>query len=102
MRKRGVNGFAYFLLPVLITDWIVHCYSAYAAVEDEHLLLNPIDGKIIQKIGPPKPSRHFLEGQGKGSSDCVIEKCHFEIEAGINWLSEDQAQIIKDQPCRQW
>lgn len=88
--------FILFLLPVLVAAWIMPGYSAYAANGSELLPLNPIDGKIIQKIGPPDIPDISREARAKGLQPASLKNVTLRLKPGVNWLNEDQAQIIKE------
>lgn len=88
--------FILFLLVVLVAAWIMPGYSAYAANRSELLPLNPIGGKIIQKIGPPDLPDISRDARAKGLQPASLKNVTLRLKPGVNWLSEDQSQIIKE------
>ncbi|NPV44285.1 MAG: copper amine oxidase N-terminal domain-containing protein [Firmicutes bacterium] len=88
--------FILFLLPVMVAALSMPGLSAYAATGSEPLLLNPIDGKIIQKIGPPSLPDISIEARAKGIQPASLKNITLRLKPGVDWLSEDQVQIIKE------
>jgi len=88
--------FILFLLPVLFAVWIMPVYSTYTAAVSEPMQSNLMEREIIQKIGPPNLPDISKEARAKGIQYASLKNITFRLKPGINWLSETQAQIIKE------
>jgi len=88
--------FILFLLPVLFAVWIMPVYSTYTAAVSEPMQSNLMEGEIIQKIGPPNLPDISKEARVKGIQPASLKNITLRLKPGIDWLSETQAQIIKE------
>lgn len=84
------------LLPVLLIAWNMPGFSAYAFTGIQPLTLNLVDGKLIEKMGPPSLPQIAKEARAKGLQPASLKNVTLRLKPGVSWLSESQAQTIKE------
>lgn len=81
----------------LATVWLTPCYPKCSVHVDEPFTpINLINTSAIQKIGPPNLPHISSEARAKGLRPAALKDVVLRLKPGVNWLSETQAQIIKE------
>ncbi len=93
---RAKKLFILFLLPILISVCFVPGYPSCAAEASGYLLLNPIDEKTIQELGPSKLPDIAIDAISKGIQPASLKNVTLKLKSEVNWLSSDQVKIIKE------
>ncbi|MBA1334024.1 MAG: hypothetical protein HPY66_1508 [Firmicutes bacterium] len=86
----------FFLLPVLVIAWTMPGFSAYAFTLNDAKSLSLIEGELLQKIGPPSLPDISREARSNGLQPASLKNIHLKLKPGVSWLSEAQAQAIKN------
>jgi hypothetical protein len=86
----------FFLLPVLVIAWTMPGSFAYAFTGNDAKVLAPINGELLKKIGPPSLPDISREARLNGLQPASLKNIHLKLKPGVSWLSEAQAQAIKN------
>ncbi len=85
-----------FLLPVLVITWMMTSSLAHAFVITDLGTLSLINSNLIQTIGPPSLPSISQEARLRGLQPASLKNVHLRLKPGVKWLTEAQAQVIKN------